>query len=95
MLFGARSRGPSSRTSGTPRRSQWKNFAPGDLTFAVVDFRADVFRDAVRGLEHLRLLFVLAINRHQHRLDRRDFRRQHQSLVVGMAHDQAADQAAC
>ena len=47
----------------------------------------------MRGFEHAGLFFVLAINRHQHRLDGRDLGRQHQPLVVGVAHDQAADQA--
>ena len=46
----------------------------------------------MRRLQHFFLLFVFAVNRHQHGFDGRNLRWQHQALVVGVAHDQAANQ---
>ena len=62
------------------------------LPVAIVHLGAHVLGDAVRRLQHLRPLFVLAVDRHQHRPDGRQFRRQHQALIVGMRHDQPADE---
>ena len=93
ILPDARSRGPSSSTTGTPRRSQWKNFAPGDWPFAIVHLRADILRDPARPLPApAPALRPCDKSAPAPLCTGASLRRQHQPLVVGMAHDQPADQ---
>jgi hypothetical protein len=61
--------------------------------FAGIDMSADIAGELGCDIHHLRAFGFLPINRHEDRLARRDFRRQHKALVVGMRHDQSADQA--
>ena len=94
MLSEARSRGPSSNTIGHAAPLPVKELRAGRLAFALVDLRADVLGDALRRLP--------ARSRVRRPCDRwarapvltgASFGRQHQAFVVGMAHDEAADQA--
>ena len=63
------------------------------LSLAVVDTGAHFLPNAVRSFEHAGPLLVLAVDGDQHHFVRSDAGRQHQPLVVRVAHDEAADQA--
>ena len=87
--------GPISSRSGTPRSSHSANFQPG-VCVALVERDADAAGDELLlDLARLRqhgLPPVVASDRHDHDLVRRDARRQHEAAVVAVRHDDGADE---
>ena len=96
------SRGPISRRSGTPFLIQFQTLSPPrssrsstmTLTGRSAKRCARSSAATLRQYSSTRaLVFVSAPDRHDDDVHRRQPRRQHEAVVVGVRHDQAADQA--